>query len=158
VSAEPKALFRIRPLVSADLPEVLAIERAAYEFPWSEGVFRDCLRLGYRCLAAVDLGGDLLGYSLLSMAVGEAHILNVCVSRPHRRQGVATMLLESMIRIARREHAECLLLEVRPSNTAALGLYRRLGFKRMGLRKRYYPAVNGREDALLLARTLVVGF
>lgn len=154
MSAEPKAVFGVRTLTVADLPEVLAIERAAYEFPWSEGVFRDCMRVGYRCLAATGLAGNLLGYSLLSMAVGEAHVLNLCVAPPYRRQGVATMLLGHMAGIARRERADKLSLEVRPSNTAALALYRRLGFERIGCRKRYYPAVGGREDALLLARTI----
>lgn len=154
MSAEPKAIFQVRPLSVTDLPEVLAIERGAYEFPWSEGVFRDCMRVGYRCLAATDLVGDLIGYGLLSVAVGEAHILNVCVAPPYRRQGVATMLLEHMTEIARREHVFKILLEVRPSNIAALSLYRRLGFERAGRRKRYYPATGGREDALLLARAV----
>lgn len=154
MSAEPKAVFRVRPLTAADLPEVLTIERAAYEFPWSEGVFRDCMRVGYRCLVAADLAGEILGYGLFSVAMGETHILNLCVAAPYRRRGVATLLLEDMEHVARCEHAETLMLEVRPSNTAALALYRRFGFRRVGVRKRYYPAVKGREDALLLARTL----
>lgn len=153
MSAEPKSIVRVRPLTEADLATVLEIERAAYEFPWSEGVFRDCMRVGYRCLAAVDLSGEILGYGLLSVAAGEAHILNVCVAPPHRRQGVATLILEHMAGIAHGEHADSLLLEVRPSNVAALSLYRDLGFEAVGRRKRYYPAVSGREDALLLART-----
>lgn len=152
MSAEPKAVVEVRTLTTADLPQVLEIERAAYDFPWSEGVFRDCMRVGYRCLAASDLAGNVLGYGLLSVAAGEAHVLNLCVGPLYRRRGVATTLLEHMGRLARREFADCLLLEVRPSNTAALALYRRHGFERIGVRKRYYPAPDGREDALLLVR------
>lgn len=154
MSAEPQALFSVRALTTADLPEVLAIERAAYDYPWSEGVFRDCMRVGYRCLAAVDMAGNVLGYGLLSVTVGEAHVLNVCVGPLYRRRGVATLLLEHMARLARGERAATMLLEVRPSNAGALALYRRLGFERVGVRKRYYPAAHGREDALLLARPL----
>lgn len=154
MSAEPEAIFRVRSLTVADLPHVLAIERTAYEFPWSEGVFRDCLRVGYRGLIATGLTGEILGYGLFSVAASEVHILNICVAAPYRRQGVATMLLEHMADIARHKRADSLLLEVRPSNIAALSLYRRLGFRWVGRRKRYYPAVRGREDALLLARSV----
>lgn len=154
MSAEPKSVFHVRTMMPADLPEVLAIERAAYDYPWSEGVFRDCMRVGYRCLTVTDMAGDILGYALLSVAVGDAHVLNICVSPLHRRRGVASLLLDHMVRIARRERADSLLLEVRPSNKGALALYRGLGFERVGLRRRYYPAADGREDALLLALTL----
>lgn len=154
MSAEPEAVCHVRRLVMADLPSVLAIERASYDFPWSEGIFRDCLRVGYRGFAAVDLGGNLMGYALLSVAVGDAHVLNLCVGPEYRRQGVASQLLAQMTRQARRERADTLLLEVRPSNEGAIALYEGLGFNQVGLRKRYYPAVNGREDALLLAKAI----
>ena len=154
MSAEPQARVNVRALTTADLPEVLASERAAYDYPWSEGGFRDCMRVGYRCLAAVDMAGNVLGYGLLSVTVDEAHVLNVCVGPLYRRRGVATLLLEHMARLARGERAATMLLEVRPSNAGALALYRRLGFERVGVRKRYYPAAHGREDALLLARPL----
>lgn len=154
MSAELQAVCHVRRLVTADLPEVLAIERSAYDYPWSEGIFRDCLRVGYRGFAAVDPAGRLMGYALLSVAVGDAHVLNLCVGPLYRRRGVAMRLLEQMIRQARRERADTLMLEVRPSNKAALALYDRMGFDRVGMRKRYYPAANGREDALLLARAI----
>lgn len=154
MSAAPKAAHQVRPLALGDLPEVLAIERAAYGFPWSEGVFRDCLRVGYRCFAATDLSDRVLGYSLLSVAAGEAHVLNLCVDPTQRRRGVATLLLDNMLRIASRCSAGSVMLEVRPSNSAAIKLYYREGFERIGVRKRYYPAAGGREDALLLAKVL----
>lgn len=154
MSAEPQAICHIRRLLMADLPEVLAIERAAYDFPWSEGIFRDCLRVGYHGLAACDVGGRLMGYALLSLAVCDAHILNLCVAPLHRRQGVAGLLLEQMIHNARRQGADNLMLEVRPSNRGAVALYRRHDFDEVDVRRRYYPAHNGREDALLMARAL----
>jgi len=155
VSAEPNQLVRVRDLVVTDLPEVLAIERAAYDYPWSEGIFRDCLRVGYRCYVANDLAGNVLGYALLSVVASEGHILNLCVGPLHRRRGIASLLLEHTMREARWAGADTLLLEVRPSNKAALKLYRGAGFERIGVRKRYYPAANGREDALLYARALI---
>lgn len=154
MSAEPQAICQLRWLRITDLPEVLKIERAAYDFPWSEGVFRDCLRVGYHGFAACDLTDGLIGYALLSAGVSEAHILNLCVAPMARRQGVATLLLEQMVRQARRAGADTILLEVRPSNRGAVTLYERNGFNRVDLRKRYYPAANGREDALLLARAI----
>lgn len=154
MSAEPQAVCQVRPLVVEDLSAVTAIERSAYEFPWSAGIFRDCLRVGYHCFTATDLAGEVMGYCLLSVAVDEAHVLNLCVAPRHRRQGVASTLLEHMLRVARREHAETMLLEVRPSNKGAIALYQGMGFYRIGIRKRYYPAVRGREDALLFARSL----
>lgn len=154
MSAQLEALHRVRPLRLGDLPEVLAIERVAYEFPWSEGIFRDCLRVGYECYVAVDSGDEVLGYGLLSLALNDAHVLNLCVSPKHRREGIASLLMEHMMRRARHACADSLLLEVRPTNSAAVALYRNLGFRRVGLRKRYYPAIHGREDALVLAKTL----
>lgn len=155
MSAEPKAACRVRPLTIGDLPGVLVIERSAYEFPWSEGIFRDCLRVGYRCFAATDLSDRVLGYSLLSIAANEAHVLNLCVDPRLHRRGVGTLLLDNMTHVACRCNAESMLLEVRPSNTAAMKLYYREGFERIGVRKRYYPAADGREDAILLSKVLI---
>lgn len=155
MSAEPRAAIRVRPLTVSDLPEIMPIERSAYEFPWSEGIFRDCLRVGYRCHVATDLGDRVMGYSLLSIAAGEAHVLNLCVDPQRRRQGVASLLLENMMRVARKGNAETIMLEVRPSNKGAIALYYGEGFERVGVRRRYYPAAGGREDAMLLSRVLV---
>lgn len=154
MSAEPQSVCHIRRLEIRDLPEIMAIERAAYAYPWSEGIFRDCLRIGYHAFAGVNIAGDLMGYGLLSIAVDDAHVLNLCVGPLHRRKGVATSLLWQMIGQARWEGADTLMLEVRPTNGSAIELYDNMGFHRIGVRKRYYPAAEGREDALLLARAI----
>lgn len=154
MSAAPEAAHRVRRLTLADLPQVLEIERTAYQFPWSEGIFRDCLRVGYHCFVATDLTDRVLGFALVSIAAGEAHVLNLCVHPQRRRNGVASLLLEHMLDAAARSRADNLLLEVRPSNTAALALYAAHGFERVGLRKRYYPAATGREDAILLEKQI----
>lgn len=154
MSAEPRAVCQLRALALGDLPEVLTIERAAYDYPWSEAVFKDCLRVGYDAFVAADLSGNVVGYALLSVAVSEAHVLNLCVDPLHRRCGIASLLLEQLIHRARRLRADTVLLEVRPSNRGAIALYERAGFNETGLRRRYYPAVNGREDALLLAKAI----
>lgn len=148
------AAWRARAMLRADLPAVMRIERASYDFPWSEGVFRDCLRVGYSCWVALDQTESVAGYGLMSTAVDEAHVLNLCVGPDHRRGGVGRFLLNHLIDEARDAGMARLLLEVRPSNAPAVALYREQGFTQVGRRKRYYPASKGREDALLLARHL----
>lgn len=148
------AAWRARAMRRADLPAVMAIERASYQFPWSEGVFRDCLRVGYGCWVALDDEDRVAGYGLMSTAVDEAHVLNLCVSPACRRRGLGTFLLTHLICEAARARMVRILLEVRPSNAEALGLYRAQGFSPVGRRKRYYPAHDGREDAIVLARRL----
>jgi ribosomal-protein-alanine N-acetyltransferase len=137
-----------------DLNAVLAIEQASYDFPWSKGIFLDCLRMGYSCWVVTDRHGEILGYSLMSLAVEEAHILNICVSPHYRCQGVASFLMYHLFSVARQVDAVTMMLEVRPSNHAAVELYRQLGFTRVGLRRGYYPALRGREDALVLSHKL----
>ncbi len=143
----------LRRMGVADMAAVMAIEVRAYEFSWSEVNFRDCIRSGYYC-RILEEEGRPRGYAVMSGGAGEAHILNLCVCPEARGRGYAGMLLVDVIEQARRLGAEMLFLEVRPSNDAARGLYEKFGFNEIGLRKRYYPARNGREDALLLARQL----
>lgn len=138
-----------------DLPAVMAIERASYEFPWTEAIFRDCLRAGYYC-RVYDRGIGLLGYGIMSMGAGECHLLNICVHLEYRNRGFGTQLINHLLDVAQRKRADVALLEVRLSNRAAYRLYTQLGFNEIGLRKRYYPARRGREDALVLARDLGV--
>ena len=132
------------------LPQVLEIERRAYPFPWSEGIFRDCLKAGYSGWVLTEEPGLAIGYALMSMAVDEAHVLNLCIDPAYQQQGLGRMLLEHMIRLARAANATIVLLEVRRSNKSAIHLYESQGFQRLGLRKGYYPAAEGREDALVL--------
>ncbi|TCK17630.1 [SSU ribosomal protein S18P]-alanine acetyltransferase [Thiogranum longum] len=144
---------RLRPMTVNDLERVMAIEPLAYEFPWSEGIFRDCLRVGY-CCWCYEENGELLGYGVMSVAAGESHILNLTVHPESQRKGIGRKLLMHFIQLARRHGADTLMLEVRPSNTAAIRLYDAMGFNEMGRRRNYYPSENGREDALLLALDL----
>ncbi len=140
--------IRIRPMTEADVPEVFAVERASYQFPWSEGIFRDCLRVGYLCrvLEAADGVG---GYGIMSMGAGEAHILNLCVRADLRGLGLGRRLLSWLLDQAREAGQGWAFLEVRPSNRPAIQLYESLGFEPVGLRRGYYQAVGGREDALV---------
>jgi [ribosomal protein S18]-alanine N-acetyltransferase len=143
----------IRPMHELDVPVIVAIERAAYQFPWSEGIFRDCLRVGYVC-RVVDVG-DMAGYGIMSVGAGEAHILNVCIADPYRCRGLARKMLEYLLDRARAAGMYEAYLEVRPSNTAAAHLYHSMGFEQVGIRRGYYQATVGREDAAVLRRVLL---
>ena len=144
----------IRPMHDLDVPVVVAIERAAYQFPWSEGIFRDCLRVGYVC-RVVEMGGELVGYGIMSVGAGEAHVLNVCIRDDHRGRGLARKILLYLLDRARIAGMCEAFLEVRPSNTAAARLYHSLGFEQVGIRRGYYQATGGREDAAVLRRILL---
>jgi ribosomal-protein-alanine N-acetyltransferase len=143
----------IRPMHELDVPVIVAIERDAYQFPWSEGIFRDCLRVGYAC-RVVDIGGDMAGYGIMSVGAGEAHILNVCIRNEYRGRGLARKLLLFLLDRARTSGMHEAFLEVRPSNTAAARLYHSMGFEQVGMRRGYYQASGGREDAAVLRRVL----
>jgi ribosomal-protein-alanine N-acetyltransferase len=143
----------IRPMRATDVAEVVAIERAAYQFPWSEGIFRDCLRVGYLC-RVVTVDRQVLAYGVMSFGAGEAHILNLCVSEAYRCRGVGNRLLGALMERAAAAGMAEAFLEVRPSNTAAIRLYLALGFEQVGMRRGYYQAVGGREDAAVLKRVL----
>jgi len=150
MNALPKPLApRFRPMAEADLDAVLAIEREAYPFPWTRGNFRDCLDSGYSCWS-MELDNEIIGYSILMAAVGEGHILNCCVHPLWQGRGLGRQLVQRMLATAPEYGIECLFLEVRPSNVSALRLYERLGFESVGLRRHYYPAEQGREDALVM--------
>ena len=143
----------IRLMHELDVPVVVAIERAAYQFPWSDGIFRDCLRVGYIC-RLIEVGSDIAGYGIMSIGAGEAHILNVCMRADYRGRGLARKVLLYLIDCARTAGMYEAFLEVRPSNTAAARLYHSLGFEQVGVRRGYYQATNGREDAAVLRRLL----
>jgi ribosomal-protein-alanine N-acetyltransferase len=153
MSAVLKPEIGFRPLVDADLEAVMAIERDLYEYPWTPGNFRDSLTAGYSCWAMVGQSG-LVGYAVLMLGAGEAHLLNLSIARSVQRQRHGTRLLRHLIGVTRRYGASRLYLEVRPTNLAARALYARHGFVEMGTRHGYYPARNGREDAIVLSLTL----
>jgi len=148
------AMVAIRPMNELDIPMVVTIERSAYQFPWSEGIFRDCLRVGYVC-RVVDAGGDMGGYGIMSVGAGEAHILNVCVREEYRGRGYARKMLQYLMNRARASGMQEAFLEVRPSNTAAARLYHSMGFEQVGIRRGYYQATVGREDAAVLRKILL---
>jgi [ribosomal protein S18]-alanine N-acetyltransferase len=146
----------IRPMRALDVTGVVAIEHASYQFPWSEGIFRDCLRVGYLC-RVVTVAQALMGYAVMSSGAGEAHILNVCVGESFRCRGLGRRLLLALIEGAQAAGVREALLEVRPSNTAAIRLYLSMGFVQLGVRRGYYQAAVGREDATVLRLTIGVG-
>jgi ribosomal-protein-alanine N-acetyltransferase len=143
----------LRPMREADVDIVMEIERRAYPFPWTHGIFRDCLRADYPAWVLHD-GGCIIGYGVLSVAAGEAHVLNVCVDPRRQGHGHGRRLLRSLVRIARGHGAQRVFLEVRPSNPQAIALYFDEGFNEIGRRPRYYPAHAGREDAIVMAMEL----
>ena len=138
-----------RPLTEDDLPRVVEIEHSAYVFPWTFGNFRDSLYSGYSCMG-VWCDARLVGYTIVMPALEEAHLLNIAVDSAWQGQGIGTCVLTDLIERAKATRCEVIYLEVRPSNIAALRLYERFQFKQLGLRRDYYPAVTGREDAFFL--------
>jgi ribosomal-protein-alanine N-acetyltransferase len=144
---------RFRPMLEDDVPDVVEIDRSAYEFPWTEGIFRDCLRVGYWC-RVLERYRRIQAYAVMSIAAGEAHLLNLCVRPALQRQGLGRKVLLHFVELARRTGADTVFLEVRASNEPAIALYTSTGFGEVGMRRGYYPARRGREDALVLARAL----
>ncbi|MDG4596808.1 MAG: ribosomal protein S18-alanine N-acetyltransferase [Candidatus Contendobacter sp.] len=145
---------RFRPMLYADLKEILAIERRAYDFAWTNGILRDCLRAGYHCRVLETPHGFIQAYAVMSTAVGEAHILNFCVRPELQGRGLARRMLDHLLDWARLEQVRTVFLEVRLSNTRAARLYASAGFCEVGLRPGYYPSTSGREDALVMAKEL----
>jgi len=153
MSAVLKDSPELHPMREADLGEVLAIENAIYTHPWTHGNFADSLRAGYDCLTW-RMNGELVGYFILMAAAGEAHLLNLSVAERHQRRGHGSALLREAAALARRRGATHIFLEVRPSNQAAQNLYARFGFRKIAVRRDYYPAHFGREDALVFSLSL----
>ncbi len=143
-------LLKLRAMSRDDLPELMALENTNYEFPWTEGVFSDCLRVGYSCWGYMR-ETELVGYAVMSAAAGEAHILNITIRKSYRGNGLAKRLMQRMQTLAVEKGADMLFLEVRATNTAAINLYTSLGFNEIGFRNGYYPAAKGREDAVVYA-------
>ena len=153
MNAVLKPAAELRPMVEADLPAVMAIENAIYAFPWTLGNFRDSLAAGYECWTYVR-ADELIGYAVLMYAADEAHLLNISIAAACQRQGHGSALLERVCELAHARGAHLLYLEVRPSNAGARQLYERCGFEHIGRRRDYYPAADGREDALVMGLQL----
>ena len=139
----------LRRLDYSDLDRVMQLEEAAYPFPWTLGIFRDCLRVGYFGTGMFS-GEQLIAYSMLTAAAGEAHLLNLCVDPARQRQGFGELLLQHAKEWAQESGIDSMYLEVRPSNKAGISLYRKHGFTVVGERPDYYRAEHGRESALVM--------
>jgi len=154
MAAVVRPAAQMRTMRIDDLAVVSAMEADSYEFPWSIGIFSDCVKTGHPCwVLCVD--AVIVGYGILSVGAGEAHLLNICIDPAYRGQGLGRHLLRRMLDIARWNGAERLFLEVRPSNPLAKTLYESVGFSEIGRRPRYYPARDGREDAIVMVLELL---
>lgn len=142
----PRQLVRVRSMTLQDVPRIIEIEQDAYAYPWSEGIFRDCVRVGYVC-RVVEFKGAIYGYAIMSFAADEAHLLNICIHHDLREQGVGRRLLQYLHELAWKAGMRVMFLEVRPSNPVAIHLYESFGFTRVGVRKGYYQGSPTREDA-----------
>ena len=144
----------IREMTVDDLGCVIDIEIAAYEHPWTMGIFRDCLRVGYSCWVC-QLDEAIIGYGIVMLSGAEAHVLNLCVHPDFQSRGIGRLMLNHLTQIARESGADTILLEVRQSNIIAIQLYLSAEFHELGVRAGYYPDHNGREDAIILAKSLI---
>jgi [ribosomal protein S18]-alanine N-acetyltransferase len=149
----PNKQFRL--MQEEDLANIMSIERTAYEFSWTEGNFRDCLKAKYHCWIYQE-NSLIIGYGILSAAVGEGHVLNLCVRKESQRQGIGKKILQFLFDHAQSLKVEDLFLEVRASNKPAMQLYELMGFCEYGRRDNYYPANKGKEDAVLYSRAILI--
>lgn len=149
MSALLNNLPRYRRMTEADVDAIMAIENVIYPHPWTRGNFSDSLRAGYHCWI-MEAAGETIGYSVVMIAAGEAHVLNLSIAAQWQRQGRGRELLQFVLKLARDFRAGRILLEVRPSNVAGRGLYADAGFSEIATRRGYYPARDGREDAVVM--------
>lgn len=148
-------LTYLRKMTLDDLTKVMQGELASYPHPWTQKNFEDCIKnKGYSCWV-FDKNDKFSGHVVISAAVGEAHILNICVYPEEQNKGWGRKLLEESEWIAKQHRAETCFLEVRPSNKVGLRLYESAGYNEIGIRKGYYPTDTGREDAIIMAKTLL---
>ena len=139
----------LRRLIESDLDRIMEIELAAYPFPWTYGIFADCIRVGYECWG-LQSADELIGYCIQTHAAGENHLLNLCITPEWQKQGLGSLLLGHAIRLARIQHCYCIYLEVRPSNPAGIRLYEKNGFNIVGERPGYYRSDEGKESAIVM--------
>jgi ribosomal-protein-alanine N-acetyltransferase len=154
VDDEMSAMVEIRTMSYKDLKQVIEVEHRAYPHPWTIGIFRDCLRVGYNAWV-MTLDQSVVGYGVVMLSPGEAHILNICVDPEYQGKGLGRYLLRHLVKRSNQTDVDMILLEVRRSNRCAQKLYLSEGFHELGVRKAYYPSDNGREDAIILAKYLV---
>lgn len=155
MSANSTPIVHASVMRMTDLRDVMLIENRNYPFPWTEGIFRDCIKAGYT-MQVLRLDLVLVGYGVMQVAADEAHILNLCVDKEFNGRGYARFLLEKLLAMGERAGAHMAFLEARPSTPRAIKLYERAGFNEVGLRKAYYESVDGREDAIVMAKSIGV--
>lgn len=142
-----------RPMQMADLDRIMQIEPTVFPYPWSRGNFSDSLNSGYSC-CVMEEDKVIIGYAVLMMVLDEAHLLNISIACKQQGRGLGRDLLHHMMALGRRHGGLNMFLEVRPSNLAAISLYSSIGFNEMAIRRNYYPAKHGREDAVLMGMAL----
>ena len=140
----------MRVMTPADVDTVLAMEQAVQAYPWTRGNFNDALNCGYVCRVE-ESEGEIRGYAVLRPVLDEAELLNIAVAAGQQRKGLGRAMLGEMLELARERNMRRVFLEVRPSNIAALALYRSSGFVEIGVRRGYYRNANGSEDAITMA-------
>lgn len=143
----------------SDLDAVLAIEQGSYAFPWSSRLFEDSLSAGHRCLVITGRNNSgvtcIMGYSVVMVAVGEAQLLNLCINKQYRGAGLGQYLLKHNLALLEADgEIENIYLEVRQGNAVGMAVYLKAGFHQVGIRKNYYPAPGGREDAMVLTKQI----
>lgn len=153
MSAVLKTQYQFRPMQMDDLDTIMVIEPQIYPYPWTRGNFGDSLNSGYSAWVLMH-NEDIIGYSLMMMVLDEAHLLNLSIAKNYHKQGLGRTLLEHMVDIAKNNQMANMFLEVRQSNISAIALYENMGFNEMAIRRNYYPATNGREDAILMGLAL----
>ena len=153
MSAQLESMPSARPMRTQDLDTVIAIENRIYPFPWTRGNFRDSVAAGYQC-RVFELAGVIVGYGVLMAAVDEAHLLNLSVAANWQRRGYGRAFLHYFTGLAGEAGCKFISLEVRPSNVPAIRLYQSEGFREIAVRRGYYPAERGREDAIVMGRSL----
>jgi ribosomal-protein-alanine N-acetyltransferase len=154
MNAQKVSDLQLRLIKQIDIDAVMAVELRCYPFPWTPGIFRDCLLAGHECWLLEGRSG-IIGYFVLSCAAGEGHLLNICVAPEHQGHGQGRRLLRQVLEVARWHQLQRVFLEVRPTNPYAITLYESEGFNEIGRRPNYYPAAKGREDGLVMAIELM---
>jgi ribosomal-protein-alanine acetyltransferase len=145
--------LQFREMTAADVDAVVAIEVQVQSHPWTRGMFADALAHGYRSVL-MEQCGALAGYAILMPVLDEIHLLDIGIAQHLQKQGFGLKILNKIIMLEKEIGSSKMLLEVRRSNQAALALYRKAGFHEIGVRRGYYPAAAGREDAIVMERML----
>ena len=148
------AELQLREMCRDDVDAVAAIEQQIHSHPWTRGMFIDALAHGNMCRIYA-AGSEIVGYAILLPTLGEVELLDISIARTCQRQGLGEKLLAELLALARGNDWTRMILEVRRSNSSALGLYRKAGFTEIGIRRAYYAAQNGREDALVMEKKLL---